>query len=986
MAAASPDAQILLSIDQGEELFTQAEAEEKQGFLTVLGAALSQPMPFQAVMTIRADAMGELQQVPALVNRFETLPLGPLSLERYREIIEGPARVGGLSVEPAFVERAIQDTATEDALPLLAFALRQLHDRYGADGVLSLIDYQALGDPASGLSPLENAVKQAADGVLQVQRPDEASLKALREAFVPAMVRVSEQGSYARRAAAWGALPQAAWPLLEALVDARLLVRRQGEGQPSTVEVAHEALLRVWPLLRGWLDESREFLLGSQQLEQDLVQWQDASHADKPQALLSGLKLARARAWLADHGEQLSPEMRDFIRGSDASEKSRLAQLKLQKAAVSSLRQFESGRELEGLLAGISNGKELKSMDRDSNYATYSPVFALQQMLYRIDDENQFREKNRLEHSGLVYCIGFTPDRKLIVTGGERGIGHLWSSSGRLICDLQGHVKDIRSIGISPHEPLIATASIDGTVMLWDYTGKKLRELSCHENAISSVSFSPHKPLFATASEDGTVRLWDYTGRDISIFRCHQKPIKSMCFSPHELLFATASEDGTAKLWNYSGEEVNDLPGHKAEVNSVSFSSAERLVITTSQDGLARVWRDSGELLQELPGHRAGVIGAVFSPDGQLVATASEDGLVRLWNRSWQILQEFRGHVDSPYCVTFSPDGDILAACWEIRAILFKRSRVVIQKFPDPPQGVTQISYSRDGEIVAVALKDGTVELFNSAGDPIRKLSGHGWVMSISYSIGARRIAIVSQNGAVSLRSYAGDLVGEFFADGSPIWGADISPNGEIIATACDDGKIRLWNRFGKCMDALSLGDNTPLSSVRFSPNGQEIAAISWYGTASYWQLPGSLVRTFNASTHGRRCLDIRFSPDGKLIATASEDGTARLWACTLDNDEPLQELRGHQGWVNRVEFSPVGGLIATAASDGVIRIWSNTGELVHEFHTFQIRPNSLSFTSDGKAISIASHYRSASCWTVYDLDDLLDMGNCWLQDYLNTD
>ena len=316
LAAASPEAQLLLPIDQGEELFTVAEAAERDRFVAVLAAALQPPLPLQAVMTIRADAMGSLQALPELVNNLDTVPLGPLSLDRYREIIEGPARVAGLKVEPAFVERAIHDTATEDALPLLAFALRRLHEQFGIDGVLSLSNYKALGDPAAGHSPLENAVKQAADGVLRTLRPDEVSLKALREAFVPAMVRVSEQGSYARRAAPWDSLPQAARPLLEALVSARLLVRRQGEGQPSTVEVAHEALLRVWPLLRGWLDESRDFLLGTQQLEQDLAQWQEAPLADRPRALLSGLKLARGRAWLAERGNQLRPELRAFIQTS----------------------------------------------------------------------------------------------------------------------------------------------------------------------------------------------------------------------------------------------------------------------------------------------------------------------------------------------------------------------------------------------------------------------------------------------------------------------------------------------------------------------------------------------------------------------------------------------------------------------------------------------------------------------------------------------
>lgn len=251
MAASAPDAQILLGIDQGEELFTVAEAEEKQGVLAVLGGALSQPLPLQAVMTIRADAVGELQQVAALVNRFETLPLGPLPMERYREIIEGPARVAGLKVEEAFVAQAVRDTETEDALPLLAVALHDLHERFGGGGNLSLSDYQALGDAAAGLSPVENAVRRIADDALLDVKDSEAEL---RDAFIPAMVRLTEQGTFSRNVARWADLPAAAYPLLERLVEKRLLVSGNAEG---TLEIAHEALLRTWPTLAGWLEEGR---------------------------------------------------------------------------------------------------------------------------------------------------------------------------------------------------------------------------------------------------------------------------------------------------------------------------------------------------------------------------------------------------------------------------------------------------------------------------------------------------------------------------------------------------------------------------------------------------------------------------------------------------------------------------------------------------------------------------------------------------------
>ena len=228
-----------------------------------------------AVMAMRSDFLGRLQSAAALTARFEEFSLGPMPLTRIPQIIQGPAKVAGVGVEEAFVQQAARDAATEDALPLLAFALRELWDR-SPNKLLSLDGYKALGDEKAGLTPLENAVRKAADAVLAEAKPADDELMALREAFVPAMVRVNDQGEYVRRPARLDELPAKAQPLLERLAKARLLIVRQ-DGDAPVVEVAHEALLRKWPLLRSWLDAARAFLIGKQQLEQDLRDWEQAA-------------------------------------------------------------------------------------------------------------------------------------------------------------------------------------------------------------------------------------------------------------------------------------------------------------------------------------------------------------------------------------------------------------------------------------------------------------------------------------------------------------------------------------------------------------------------------------------------------------------------------------------------------------------------------------------------------------------------------------
>jgi hypothetical protein len=106
--AAANEAQILLSIDQGEELFGVADPDEAQRFFEILNATFSDDQPFLAIMALRSDYLGELQSAEPLKARFEEFSFGPMPLARIAQIIKGPARVPGLSGDDAFVQQAVR--------------------------------------------------------------------------------------------------------------------------------------------------------------------------------------------------------------------------------------------------------------------------------------------------------------------------------------------------------------------------------------------------------------------------------------------------------------------------------------------------------------------------------------------------------------------------------------------------------------------------------------------------------------------------------------------------------------------------------------------------------------------------------------------------------------------------------------------------------------------------------------------------------------
>jgi len=342
LKAMAVEACIVAPIDQSEELFSLSEASQAAAFVKVIAAMTASSSVWVPLLTMRSDYLEKLQIAARDRFEFSQYLLDPFPVTRIPEIIEGPARIVNMQVESALVSTAMQDATTEYALPLLAFALRELYDRHGADGKLTLAEYETLGDRNLDLTPLENAVRQAADRIIESNRstPDaDEALQGLRNAFVPHLVRVNDIGDYVRKPAAWDQLPTAARALLDQLIDARLLVRRQ-EGDKRIVEVAHEALLRKWPLVKGWLDEEREFLLGKQQLERDLTEWRSVSDHQKSETLLRGLKLTKAAEWRQTHADQLSPEEHEFIHASEEQARKDREAIEAQRRKVARFQQL----------------------------------------------------------------------------------------------------------------------------------------------------------------------------------------------------------------------------------------------------------------------------------------------------------------------------------------------------------------------------------------------------------------------------------------------------------------------------------------------------------------------------------------------------------------------------------------------------------------------------------------------------------------------
>jgi len=324
---------IVLPIDQAEELFG-AENAERDAFCSLLAEALAQDGNAIVVATIRSDSYEPLQTEPRLAGAGQLLfNLPPIAAGAMKEIIEGPARLAKppLTVEPALTQALLTDLDAADALPLLAFTLERLRTQYGADGKLTLADYQ------SNLGGLSGAIQSAVAAVLGPS-PSKEQLALARRLFIPALVQVDQDG-VKRRVARRADLPAETQSLADQFVTQRLLVTDDGK-----IEVAHEAILRQWPALAGWIAEERGALATLDNVRAAAREWRAHELARKGK---------RGESWLAHHGDRLKDALKiaarpDFAAAVDEDMRAYLAACRTQQ------RRAAAGRMRLQALAGVA--------------------------------------------------------------------------------------------------------------------------------------------------------------------------------------------------------------------------------------------------------------------------------------------------------------------------------------------------------------------------------------------------------------------------------------------------------------------------------------------------------------------------------------------------------------------------------------------------------------------------------------------------------
>ena len=657
-------AKSVVIVDQFEELLGYEQTEHAANrFLRLLSGALQSDDSSLVLATMRLDYLSAFQHAPGIGNlEFRSLTIGPVSDAGLRDVVERPAELGGIELEPELTEALLRDTGKADALPLLAFTLRVLWDRHHQQHRFALRDYEVMGG-------LQGAIAQEAERVLErtLQLGTESDL---RRALVR-LARISDDdASFARQPVRWEEMPASVLPMLRLFVEHRLLASR-GDG---SVEVAHEALFRSWQRLAQWLHEDREFLLWHRRVRSAASEWRRMGN--DPGALLRGRSLAEAERWADERRGALDDAELRYIQASGAerqrereAEEAALARERARDEALAAAQTRHAAEQVRArrsvrrnrmlILAAVPvipiltyvmlmffvsidvpvvglefsrDGRTLAVANHDRNIVFWDVATRTRTGEPLVGDASM---------AGSWEAAAFSPDgRFLAASSSFTGSGVLWNLPRRTESRWNSSQTDVvRKLVFSPDSRLLASASDDRTILLRDSETSSAvgTPFTAGQGKILSLAFSPDGRTLASGGADRTIVLWDVPTRQPrkTLERQHDDAITALAFNADGSTLASGSDDRTVRLWNVAtGTPISTPVRLEASVVSLVFSpDGQALAATASYEKKLYLWRVSDRGVSGEPLDSDYYLrDAVFSPDSRLVATGDHRGVVMIWD------------------------------------------------------------------------------------------------------------------------------------------------------------------------------------------------------------------------------------------------------------------------------------------------------------------------------------------------------------------
>ena len=989
-----PDERLLIAVDQFEELFTAGSShDERERFIDALVGFAEDPRRRAVVIVAtRSDYYGRFAESPelaALIGESHVL-VGPMRDEELRRAIELPAARARLSVEPALVAALVADVAGEPGgLPLLSTALLELWlEREGK--TLGLASYAESGGVRGAVARLAEAAYGGLDheeqprarGLLLRLAAGGAGEDAVRRR-IPLDELDLDRDEPMRR-------------VLEAFTEARLVTVSAG-----TAEVAHEALLREWPRLRGWIEDDAAGQRLHRHLGLAAREW--VVQGEEAGELYRGPRLAAALDWSAEHEPELNDAERKFL---DESRNLSERDARRIRRTNSRLRGLLAAAAVLLLVTLAAGAIALVQQDRAEASATAADArrlgaqavvedeldlsLLLAREAFAMEDSSDTRSTllaSLLKAPGAIRVLHGTGDRVLRVLGSADGKTFVTSDHIGGIAVYDAENLALRRIVHLPDQPYWALhpkgeslAAVFWTEDGWrlafvDLTTGKRRTVEAGRpwgESILTVAYAAdgrHVIALEARGEEGqevaTLVRYTSSGRESG------KPVSLRGVGGDASIRFGASGDRLAVL---DGEKLLVLSYPALDV--VRTQTLEAFTIDLSPDGRSAViGRHNGTVafvdlatgrVHEADGRHTQEVQSVgFSPDGRTVVSTGDDRNVLVWDVASRSLREtLTGHAGRVFGPAFDAtgktaftvglDGRVIA--WDLTGErrIGRGFRFASEEIIGGQEFATALS--PEGTLLAHTTADGRIQ--------VRDLSAQKLLFSAD-PWSDRRLEELKRL----------EPLDDAFTEGL-VTRIAFSPDGRLLAVAGRNQEVVLFSvATGRVHRRVFAGEGGWINGVTFAADGRLITAGD-DGRAVVWSAGSAradaVVRVFpplpkKPEDWPGGVLRAAVSPDGSLLATTVAGPTVKgeLSVYELESGRRLWREVADR-WQAEVAWSPDGRVVATGGQQsGRLTLWdAATGRRIGE----PVRANagfvnSVAFARGGKLVVTAGTDGTLRLW-----------------------
>lgn len=498
-----------------------------------------------------------------------------------------------------------------------------------------------------------------------------------------------------------------------------------------------------------------------------------------------------------------------------------------------------------------------------------------------------------------------SPERPYVAEA-EYALRHA-NHSNSAILHLKNPAQGIFPLIINANNDLLATCDaycFEGYIKIWNFKDGTLNRAIPVRDLSIPLAFSNDNKKIYLGRNDMILQL-DIVSGQISIIKEEQGDVFLSFKEDIKIYISVNTEEKEFRIWNlesnnilckFTWDEFDDIQYWKSDIPI--FFNKEGNLIACTLGYSTYIWdiKRTNCLFKFVNEYEDGfypVLSAAFSPDGQYIAIGDQAGNIRLWDILTGTLRNtLVGHKYYVTSVTFNSDGtkiisasrDCTIRIWDVKSSKLERI------LNGHNHAIEHIVYNSTNNSLLSISQDKTIRIWDIENKDysIRIIDNYklNWIQDHS----------ICPNGKYYIEPYCGIVlikctnenieVDRLKGNGYKVQDATYSPDGKFVATAVDDGFVRIWN-----------------TQLKKTIKEYELPSIVW---------------------------NVEYNHKGNYLAAHSNE---TIYVLDLNTNIILHKLKGHENHVNGMSFSLDDSLLVSYAKNEII-IWDTyTGAKLAQIH-----------------------------------------------------